>query len=267
MKKAQFGTIETFFQNFTGQRVSRVGLGGFCTEKDCTSYPSLVNQLYDQGLIKKRVFSLYVGQGSSDGYPGHLIFGGFDKSKSKSIYPSVKRPMVGPALANQSGPTNRIRLKGIHLRPLLDEYIHLKHKYPNGGAEILLDTGSHRWSMPWRLVQQLMKWWSIPPNTNLSQRIPVHCWRRRTELNKYALLDFGPSKRAVGQKMKVFPANMIVNIGPKKCALDLVPSETGGVWGTAFLRMVYVIFDYDNNTMTMMTVRPYPKGPPQIVTL
>ncbi|KAL2158439.1 hypothetical protein VTH06DRAFT_4487 [Thermothelomyces fergusii] len=56
-----------------------LGLGFSISERASTKYPNIIDEMYNQGLIKSKVFSLYLNDRRADS--GTLLFGGIDTDK------------------------------------------------------------------------------------------------------------------------------------------------------------------------------------------
>ncbi|KAL2150340.1 hypothetical protein VTH82DRAFT_8016 [Thermothelomyces myriococcoides] len=56
-----------------------LGLGFSVSERASTKYPNLIDEMYNQGLIKSKAFSLYLNDRRTDS--GSILFGGIDTDK------------------------------------------------------------------------------------------------------------------------------------------------------------------------------------------
>ncbi|EFX02017.1 aspartic-type endopeptidase [Grosmannia clavigera kw1407] len=87
-------TIKALQMGYATKIVSGVGVMGIAfnsSESTTQTYPNLLDQFVDQGLITSKAFSLYLNDYRSDG--GSLLFGGVDTDKfigSLSVLPIVQ---------------------------------------------------------------------------------------------------------------------------------------------------------------------------------
>jgi hypothetical protein len=79
------GTLDVFYAHFyLYPPVSGIlGLGGECINSQaCDDYPTLVQQLYDQKILKTRAFSIYLEPDNGHS-TGTLLLGGVDRAKQR----------------------------------------------------------------------------------------------------------------------------------------------------------------------------------------
>lgn len=221
LAKTQFGTATTSQQMMQG--ILGVGLGnGFLT----MNYNSLIDQLWSQGAIASRAFS--VDLASIDVAQGPMIFGAIDTMKySGSLQ---KLPIISYTAAPQNYPRYWINLNGFGITP------------PGAGSSTLLtaigsvitlipDSGSTLSYLPPGLVTAMLAYF---PGAALSGGAYTVSCAFRTQVGSLQVV-FG------GTTINISYHEFIWFDGVQ-CWLGTIPASAPYIIGDSFMRSAYSKF-------------------------
>lgn len=239
-----FGVIEQYAASFpiTTPQATIFGLGATCVTKECDSYPTFLQQLFDKGVIPKRAFSVYLGPDDAD-TTATLLIGGIDLAKRQG--PVYKHKVLDPT----DGPRS-------NFQPNFVGVDSLQLQLGNGTKQVyrfeddtyaLWDTGSPRWYMPQEFFQQLAPHLGLSPDAEGSV-LEVDCSYRDSTEDNAVVANFGE-----GAEIRVPLARMVTKLDDDHCVTYV--SQNGNSFGDPFLRSVYFTFDYEELTVEFSAVK------------
>ncbi|POS69200.1 candidapepsin-8 [Diaporthe helianthi] len=199
------------------------------------NYSNFVDQLATQGVTKTRVFS--VALGTSDTAGGNIIFGGVDTKKfSGSLATStIQSPAYGD-----------IQRYSIQMNGLTFKSGSTSNKYSGSDLSVVLDTGSSLCLLPTSVVSSMAEDFNAKQDAS-SGLLIVSCSFQNTD----GSLDF----EFDGVTVSVPFSEFILSAGGNQCILGVqaVESNSGitALLGDTFLRSAYVVFDQDQNKISM----------------
>ena len=232
------------------------------------TYPTLLDEMFDQGLINLKAYSLYLN--SFDSQTGSIIFGGMDTDKY--IGDLVQMPVI-----------TRISSKGTQI---YDHFtVAMTSMSVNNGAgdvtltssasPVLLDSGTTLSYIPDIVARQLFDVVGATDDTysargpNASGFVYVYCNIVNDPFT--FTFKFGDSKNTVGITIPiselVYPIETIFgsienspypdDTGDGICVFGINPSIDGmAILGDTFLRSAYVVYDMSNNVVAMAQMNP-----------
>jgi hypothetical protein len=242
-------------------------MGADTLEGAKTKYPSFIDQLFTQGFINSKAFSLYLNDLASS--TGNILFGGIDTSKFTGTLQTL--PLI-PAT-----PNGAISYYGVVLTSVsvissdTTSTFNLTSTASDGSTVpeigVVLDSGSVFTFLPTARVQAIYKLLGAVQSPLSSFFVFVDCTLLTTS-NPPITIDFqftGPGGPVISVPLDemVFPladyaqiADHISALGtlPFKdtCMLGLLGAEEAGgamILGDTFLRSAYVVYDLDSNSI------------------
>ena len=245
---ATFGTYDNYAASYpiANPAAGIMGLGAYCYSGNaCTDYPTLVQQLTDRGVLRRRAFSVYLGPDDPDAV-GTLLLGGVDKAK-------------------QAGPVIKMPLTIADDFPLQINYTSLELRQPGNttaftidpGSYSFWDTGNWMWRFPTPAFNAIAQALGIPDDVDsTASAYPVDCAKREIE-NATVAVGF-PG----GESIQVPLGHLVSRLDDGSCISQIGayegnggPSEPGNAFGAPFLRSVYVTFDLDDLTVSFSKAR------------
>lgn len=215
-----------------------------------STYPNLVDTMVSEGLISSRTYSLYLDD--IEASTGSILFGGVDTDKFSGTLATFPLNTDNSGIASQF----TITLTGLSVTPPGGSQtgVGASSLYP---LSVLLDSGSSYMSLPSAMVQSLAKTLGASYSNALGGYILPNC----NNQNADGTLDFFFS----GVELKVPYNEFIVNPtatdgsffqyndGSNVCMIGAIPgsSDQVAVLGDTFLRSAYVVYDLDNNEISL----------------
>ena len=242
----EFGYITNYSAHYpmVTQQAAIMGLGAICDDKDCRSYGTYLEELYNNDVIQRRVISLYLGMNMPQSQ-GQLVFGGYDKLKFKKGFPILSISMEDPTTQERAGQPNWIKMTGQQL--LRANGTNTMYHLPDSERVRLLDSGNPRWHMHEPAYRDLLEVFGLPRDFETDDRLVVDCKHYSNSKDKL-VVEFGVFNITVPLH------RLVTKLGHGKCVADVAPGD--GALGVNFMRNVYTIFDYDN-LMVNMTEAAY----------
>lgn len=239
----QFGVTEGHHASFplNNQLAAILGLGTRCSTRQCDEQLTFIQQMYNNGYIGKRAFSVYLGPNEPDAV-GNLLLGGIDLAKRKGkLY---KLNMIDPLDNRVFGMPNNVGVRGYTLetRQLPAQ------NFPaaNCSSFSLLDSGSPRLYVPKDVFDGIVKYFRLPSTIDSNDtHYEIDCiWRKIQDAKLTVSFD--------SANMTIPLHTLPTKVG-NKCFLDIGPWD--GVLGDPFLRSVYVTFNYEDFTVEISQVQ------------
>lgn len=233
----QFGATEGHHASFPidYQVAAILGLGARCSTRKCDDELTFIQQMYNNGYIGKRAFSVYLGP-NEPAAEGTLLLGGIDLAKRKGKVYKLK--MIDPLETRVFGMPNNVGVVGYTLETgqIPAQHFGVSTRTPYA----LLDSGSPRFYVPRDLFNAVIKYFRLrdtidPTDTHYQ----LDCgWRMWRDANLTVSFD--------AANITIPLHTLPTKIG-NKCFLDIGPWD--GVLGTPFLRGAYVTFNYEDLTV------------------
>lgn len=206
--------------------VSRAGL---------RPYPNLPQLLADNGDIQTNAYSLWLND--LDASTGNILFGGVDTEKfrgSLSTLPII--PQQGNVYAEFI-----ISLTG------LGQNGDLGSVFQNENVPVLLDSGSSLMYLPDDVVRSLYAAFNAQYEPSQGAAF-VDC----NLANQEGSLDFTFSEPTISVPLNELVIVAGISGGEPVCILGIAPAgDTMCVLGDTFLRSAYVVYDLDNNEISL----------------
>jgi hypothetical protein len=242
-------------------------MGTDTLEGATTKYPSFIDQLFTQGFINSKAFSLYLNDLASS--TGNILFGGIDTSKFIGTLQTL--PLI-PATPNGAISYYGVVLTSVSVTSSsATSTFNLTSTASDGSTVpeigVVLDSGSVFTFLPTAPVQAIYKLLGAVQSPLSSFFVFVDCTLLTTS-NPPITIDFqftGPGGPVISVPLDemVFPladyqqiADHISALGtlPFKdtCMLGLLGGEEAGgalILGDTFLRSAYVVYDLDSNSI------------------
>lgn len=206
---------------YTGQRAG-----------DPYKYENLPLKMKSQGLIKKSAYSLYLSE--EDAKSGTVLFGAVDTAKFDGNLQTLK--VLDTGLGYDEPIRLQIRLDSIKVEdtPLYD-----------AGVAAVLDSGSTLSYFPSILAKRMGKMLGGKYSSNLGA-YQIKC---PSSSSANVTFDFG------GAKILVPLSELVLSYG-KQCYLGILESKSPYVLlGDNFLRRAYVVYDLDDNEISLAQVK------------
>ncbi|ETI22163.1 hypothetical protein G647_06236 [Cladophialophora carrionii CBS 160.54] len=208
-------------------------------------YEGYIDTLYEQGLIGSRAYSVFFNEAAStDKDEGVIIFGGYDKTKwidELTPFPIVYPSPRGAAELNIEGPVIEITVGD-------DTY-----DLPTQSYTVLLDTGSTYTYLPRRQFNILA--------TALDAELAYEDYDLYVVSCDYKTVDGGLDYTFDGPSGRVtisVPWEQVViendALPDDVCFLGFIPdpdNEGFYVFGETFLRSAYLLYNYDDLTISL----------------
>ncbi|KAL7811153.1 acid protease [Trichoderma gracile] len=218
-----------------------MGLSAICFDPSCAVYPTLVQQLADQGIIKTRAFSIYLGEDKPDAV-GHLLIGGVDEAKRE-----------GPVFTQKLDTPWGMEYSSFTL-----EKGGKRSVWPIGpGNETDWDTGASYWGLPTDVFTAVAAELGLPEDIDaVESPYEVDCKYRDVA---DAVLEVGFPNNGV---IKVPVGRLVTKLDSGKC-VTFALNGTGGpgytpvatVFGQPFLRSVYATYNLDTLEVSYSQVK------------
>ncbi|KAK0648205.1 aspartic peptidase domain-containing protein [Cercophora newfieldiana] len=226
-------------------------------------YPSIVDQMYNQGLIGIKAYSLYLND--LEATTGTILFGGIDTEKFTGTLKSI------PILRDEDyGTITHFNVSLTSLSTTSDVSGTSENFVPSSSVPVILDSGTTYTYLPRQVTAPLFaRLNAVDKSLSASNPIVfVDCALLDTDPNLYIEYQFaGPD----GPKIKVSIADIIFNdiqsyvdsgalLTPslpfpksRTCSLGILTSESGDVHllGDTFLRSAYVVYDLSNDQVAL----------------
>lgn len=200
------------------------------------TYPNYPAKLVDEGIIHKRVYSLYLD--SSDAQEGNILFGGVDHAKYNGTLITV--PLINTL--ESSGYNEIIKLEvtlsGIGTNVSGEETTITTTKYP-----ALLDSGTTLTYLPSTVISSIAD--SI--GASYSQSTGYYLTECYGSGDGYIVYDFQ------GKLIYVPLEDIVLSTSSGyTCVLGLFDSgDDSSILGDSFLRSAYVVYDLDDLTVSL----------------
>ncbi len=232
--------------------VGIMGIGYTENEAAEVPYPNIIDEMVNQGLINTRAYSLYLD--TRDATHGSILFGGLDTKKfigQLATLPLAKRRGSGVD-------SFTVAMTGLSIGPKGDLESLTTSEF---AIAALLDSGTTLTYLPDALVAVLVKKFGAYADVEDSGSIWLDC-SIVTNYPDYVLAyQFGGPKGPtinVPLKEVIFdiPASYqkYFNLPWKEtCYLGILPSgqDTHYLLGDSFLRSAYVVYDIDNDELSI----------------
>lgn len=232
--------------------VGIMGIGYTENEAADVMYPNIIDEMVDQGLIATKAYSLYLD--TQDATHGEILFGGLDAKKF--IGQLTTLPLQ--ARRNAGIDSFTVAMTGLSIGPK-DNPDPLTGS--NFAIATLLDSGTTLTYLPDALVANLIKVMGAYDDIEENGSIWVDCSLPETYPDYVLAYQFGGKD---GPVINVPLKEVIFDIPdayqdyfnlPWKttCYLGIMPSggDTHYLLGDSFLRSAYVVYDIDNNELSI----------------
>lgn len=199
-------------------------------------YPTFIDSLYSQGFINSRAFSLDLQSFSRQ--DGSLVFGGIDTQKY--IGDLVKLPII-PAAQSPDGFTRYwIYVNEISVNKE-DGTVTTAYETPEGGRgqAVFIDSGDTLSTLPTPIFNKLIAAFPSAQYVPSSDSYTVNC-----EVPESVSIDFTFAGKTINVPLKDF----IWKASAGVCVLGAREGSLPAL-GANFLRVAYVVFDWDNRNI------------------
>ena len=212
--------------------VGILGVGFQATEGTSTLYPTLLDQMVSQGLIRSRAYSLYLND--LEAQAGHILFGGVDTEKFYGNLSTL------PMNHNITGQSSRflITLTGLSLSPPTGPTIGVanSNNYP---INVLLDSGATFCVLPHDIVQALAK----ATGAIYYPSVEVYLLQDCSEQYAQGTINFFFSGVEINVPYDQFIVRRTRGDGTGVCILGVIEGTSHYTLGDSFLRSAYVVYD------------------------
>ena len=202
------------------------------------AYPNLPQQLAKDGKINSNTYSLWLNDLNAG--TGRILFGGVDTTKytgslgSVDIIPSqgvYSQFFVGLTAIGQNGVYNWTS---------------------NPSMPVLLESGTTFSYLPSNITTSLHQQFNVSYNSTSGVGF-VDC----SLASQPGTIDFSFSGVNISVPLKLLVLPWQLANGSRPCAFGIVPTVGGGAatLGNTFLRAAYVVFDLDNNQISLAQTR------------
>ncbi|KAK6535721.1 hypothetical protein TWF694_002170 [Orbilia ellipsospora] len=220
-------------------------------------YPSLLNEMVKEGLIKSKAYSLWLDDLNAD--TGSILFGGIDTERfigDLTSIPIEKAPGQIDPLAFTI-PLTSVAFSNT------TTHVNLTSKYLP--TSVILDSGSSLTFLPHSLAWGIANQTGAKISHDLGLFIIDCNYPTQNAFVKYTLsyvLDIRVPLSELILPLTEFSAGMVKNMnGSDICALGIVPSPGDvNLFGDTFLRSAYVVYDLDNQRVAMAQTNFEPVG-------
>ena len=244
LKRLQFGIgySSTSSQGILGigYEINEVQVG----RAQKSPYKNLPSQMVADGLIQSKAFSLWLNDLGSN--TGSILFGGVDSEKYTG-------PLETLPIQSGSGVFSEF------LITLTDIQLGTQSISSNIALAVLLDSGSSLTYLPDEIVQDIFN--VVDGRYDTDEGVAYVPCSLASE-NKNLTFTFSSPKIAVSMKELVL--NLVTNNGKRPafedgvpaCLFGIAPAGRGtNVLGDTFLRSAYVVYDLDNNEISLAQTR------------
>ncbi|QKX54358.1 uncharacterized protein TRUGW13939_01444 [Talaromyces rugulosus] len=230
---------------YTSSSTGVLGLGYVGSEATRKSkqgnYPNLPQAMVDNGLITSNAYSLWLDDLDAD--TGSILFGGVDTEKYVGKLQTVSILQI-PG----ENPQFRINMSGLALS--VNGSIEATYGHTSLPAPAVLDSGTSLTVLPEPIVASIFQDLNGTYVTQNPGFIPCSL------INEDIRLNFTFSTASVSVRIKEMMTSTrpgaTMKDGTQGCALGIVPtSGHSSVLGDTFLRSAYVVYDMDNNEISL----------------
>lgn len=229
-----------------------MGIGYTENEAAEVMYPNIIDQLVAQKLISTRAYSLYLD--TEDATHGSILFGGLD---TKKFIGPLKTLKLQPRRA-AGVDSFTVAMTGLSIGPK-DKLEKLTS--PEFKIATLLDSGTTLTYLPDVLIADLIEIMGAYDDIERSGSIWVDCSLPAKYPDYVLSYQFGgadgpsinvPLKEIFFDIPDVYQAQFRVS-WEKTCYLGILPSgdDTHYLLGDSFLRSAYVVYDIDNDELSI----------------
>lgn len=233
-----------------------MGIGYVTNEVQATRnrgkpYPNLPQALVDQGFINSNAYSLWLND--LDANQGEILFGGVNTAKYEGSLGTL------PILESRDGVYRElaIAMTGLALNGSdgsVQNYSSRNFPFP-----ALLDTGSTLTYLPARLTQSIYDTFDVTYDSEFGGGFVPCSMSERTDQ-----LIFTFSEPSIAVDLN----EMVVDMGPyrfgdgtRACVFGIAPADSHiPILGDTFLRSAYVVYDLDNNEISLAKTRFHSTG-------
>lgn len=226
-----------------------------------STYPTIVDQLFDQGIINLKAYSLFLD--SKDAETGSVIFGGLDSDKY--VGNLIQLPIVPSRLANGSTIYDHftVVMTGLSMRQgtTTTNFTSSRYRVP-----VILDSGTTLTYLPDTTVRQLYNEVGAIDDSEYGGLVYVDCDIGKDTSTVFTY-SFGDSQRTVQVQVPIsellyslndiFGGEDVSALLPDlpfrdTCVFGILPAIEGiSLLGDTFLRSAYVVYDLSNNVIAM----------------
>ncbi|KAH6692569.1 aspartic peptidase domain-containing protein [Plectosphaerella plurivora] len=221
---------------------------GGVIEGVATSYPNFPAVLVNDGLIRSQAYSLYLD--SAESHDGTVLFGGIDTERFEGQLQTVSIIADNGVYRDLQIALDSISVSG---GPSLG---------PDGEALVaLLDSGTSYTYIPDDIITPIYDQFSITyDNSSSNSYVDCDLGNQNTSI----IFSFSGANISVPMSEVVLDSNTYAKGGSKTgqsgiCAFGILPmsglSLTSPILGDTFLRSAYVVYDLDNNEISLAQAR------------
>lgn len=225
------------------------------------TYPTIVDSMYDQGIIQLKAYSLYLD--SKDAEKGSVLFGGLDTDKyignlfqlplvpsllpnGSEVYDHFTVVMTGLSMESSDGTTN---------------FTSSRYRVP-----VVLDSGTTLTYLPETTTRQIYQELNAVDTSEDGGLVYVDCGVG-SDTSRVFTYTFGDSRSSlqitvpISELMysisEIFGGRDMTDLLPylpfeNTCAFGIMPAIEGiSLLGDTFLRSAYVVYDLSNNIVAM----------------
>lgn len=233
-----------------------LGIGYVANEVQATRnreepYPNLPQALVDQGYINSNAYSLWLND--LDANTGEILFGGVNTAKYEGSLATL------PVIPSRDGVYRELSIDMTGLA--LNDSDGNVQNYPRRHFPFpaLLDTGSTLTYLPVRLVSDIYTTFGVTYDSQFGGGF-VPC----TTSQRPEQLIFSFSEPSIAVDM----TEMVIDMGPyrfkdgtRACVFGIAPVDGHTpILGDSFLRSAYVVYDLDNNEISLAKTRFHSAG-------
>ncbi|GAO49758.1 hypothetical protein G7K_3900-t1 [Saitoella complicata NRRL Y-17804] len=228
--------------------VGIMGIGFELNEAEEIMFPTIVDQLYNQGFIDSHLFGLYLDD--VDAATGNIVFGGYDEDKivndSLIFLPIV--PIQLPGNTTGFYLEYLVELDGINITTGTGN----STAFQNTTAFAVLDSGTTALELPNDALSYLVNVTSATFDETFGAYL-VDCDAYPADTSEYISFTFHDQRNGTTKSLNVSFYELVVPLDQSTCALAVEPAETDNflILGGPFLRSTYVIFDLDEEMIVM----------------
>ncbi|KAJ2897972.1 secreted aspartic proteinase [Zalerion maritima] len=201
-----------------------------------TDYPNFIDELHDQGIMRRKAFS--VGLGSKSEEEGAILFGAVDTKKYSGSL--AKLPII-PASDSPDGVARYwVNMNSISLTPPSKK----TRVYENTTSPVFLDTGATLTLLPQDLTDAIATdFGSDGLDVNGFYQVGCDLYDMEGTLN--FAFDGVTIQIPYNEILRKQPTT------PPKCYLGIVPNDEFLLLGDTFMRSAYVTFDLQDDNVYM----------------
>lgn len=231
-------TVGVLGIGFTGLETTYSGVSS--SNSDPYTYANLPVKLVQDGLINKNAYSLFLNSLNADS--GSLLFGGVDHAKYNGTLATV--PIINTlASKGYDSPIKiQVTLSGFGIKSGSKETTIDTNKYP-----ALLDSGTTLTYLPDSLIETI----ASEVGATYSSTLGYYTMSCSDSYDYDLVYNFQ------GKLISVPLSNVMLQVSSysSKCVLGLVSSgEDTAILGDSFLQYAYVVYDLDNEEVSLAEV-------------